>query len=79
VHTKSEGPSTLRELSAEEKKAEEERQKKESFKIMLAYSKQEKLLFSLGMVTLFFGELSNLAIPLFVGMVIDMLVKAEYQ
>lgn len=62
------------ELTAEEKKAEEERQKKESLKVIMAYAKREKGLFSIGMICLFLGQLSDLVIPLFIGVVINLLV-----
>lgn len=61
-----------------QRRAEEERQKKESLRVMMAYSKQEKGLFILGMFCLFLGQLSDLSIPLFIGMVIDLLVKEDY-
>lgn len=45
---------------------------------MMAYSKREKGLFMIGMFCLFLGQLSDLSIPLFIGMVIDLLVKENY-
>jgi len=46
---------------------------------MMAYSKREKGLFTIGMFCLFLGQLSDLSIPLFIGMVIDLLVKENYE
>ena len=46
--------------------------------MITAYAKREKALFFIGILGLFVGQLSDLSIPLFIGMVIDLLTKEKY-
>lgn len=72
-------PKRIRQVKTEEeKKAEEAEAKKKSFGAMTAYAKREPCLFFLGMFCLFFGQLSDLAIPAFIGLVINLLVEEKY-
>ena len=61
-----------------EERAEEERRKKESFKVISGYAKREKFLFFSGMLLLLLGQLSDLSIPAFIGIVINYLVDGKY-
>jgi hypothetical protein len=55
IHSTEPAPKKTEALTDAQKRAEEERQKKESLKVMMAYSKREKGLFCIGMFCLFVG------------------------
>lgn len=53
-------------------------QKSESFNFILGYAKRECGSILLGIVFLIGGSLSDLAVPLFIGRVVDLLQKGEF-
>ena len=66
----------------EEKKKEKPKRSKEdkdkAFRFVLGYAWRECCSISLGMIFLIGGSLSDLAIPLFIGRVIDLLQKGDF-
>ena len=64
------------------KKAAAKRTKKDekkSFNKVLGYAKKEIGAFSIGMVYLWLACVSDFVVPLYIGFVIDVLEKGEYQ
>ena len=53
-------------------------QKQKSFKIILGYARNECWSIVLGLVFLLGGSLSDLTMPLFVGRVVDLMNKEDY-
>ena len=79
--------STPQKVQSEDKKVEEKKKEKpkrtkqekdKAFRFVLGYAWRECCSISLGMIFLIGGSLSDLAIPLFIGRVIDLLQKGDF-
>ena len=70
--------STLAEPKKPAKKPRSKEDRDESFKFILGYAKRECGSISLGILFLIGGSLSDLAVPLFIGRVIDYIQKGDY-